>query len=101
MLKKLMVCSILALATAAESTSTAIVAYECSDWFVAYSDMGFHIMEWYGGTLPIENSYFSGNINTYGLQTITYRNGLTSQVWIDDFMLSSSSAARKIAQKCD
>jgi hypothetical protein len=74
----------------------------CRDYFLADGDAGgIYFLEWYGGHDPSEGESIVGEIRSYGLKDVFYPDsGTTGRVYVDDYMLSKSSAIEKISEKC-
>lgn len=74
----------------------------CRDYFLADGDGGgIYLLEWYGGYDPSQGDIILGEIRGYGFKDVFYpeRNS-SGRVYVDDYLLSRDSAARKIAEKC-
>tara|TARA_B110000459_G_C16138970_1_gene285653 strand:+ start:64 stop:363 length:300 start_codon:yes stop_codon:yes gene_type:complete len=73
--------------------------YYCvSDHLVFETSMGYVTAEWYLGTLYSDN-YFYGDFNSYGFKDVyssqqdaENEENRRGRIWIDDYMLSRSSA---------
>lgn len=74
----------------------------CRDYFLADGDSGgIYLLEWYGGYDPREGESIVGEINGYGFKDVFYPDsGSSGQVYVDDYMLSRSSAVEKLRAKC-
>jgi hypothetical protein len=74
----------------------------CRDYFLADGDSGgIYLLEWYGGHDPREGESIVGEIRTYGFKDVFYPDsGNSGRVYVDDYMLSRSSAIAKIRTKC-
>ena len=74
----------------------------CRDYFLADGDVGgIYLLEWYGGYDPSEGDSIVGEFRGYGFKDVFYPNsGSSGRVWVDDYMLSRSSAIEKIREKC-
>lgn len=68
-----------------------LVIYKKSgcDYFIVVTDMGYALLEWYGGSDPNEGDVIVGNFESYGFKDIY---NLTSdselRVWVEDYWLS-------------
>lgn len=74
----------------------------CGDYFLADGDMGgIYLLEWYGGHDPREGESIVGDISGYGFKDVFYPDsGSSGRVYVDDYMLSRSSAIEKFSEKC-
>lgn len=74
----------------------------CGDYFLADGDSGgIYLLEWYGGHHPKLGESIIGEIRGYGFKDVFYPDsGSSGRVYVDDYMLSRSSAADKIREKC-
>jgi hypothetical protein len=73
----------------------------CHDYFVADGPQGYYLLEWYGGYSPDEGDVIIGELGSYGFKDVFYpRNGAKGRLYVDDFLLSQSSAIEKYAEKC-
>jgi hypothetical protein len=71
------------------------------DYFAVQTPMGFAVLEWYGGELPVKGAVVVGDFETYGMTDIHYvTTGDSTTVWVEEYFLSRSSAAEKLAEKC-
>jgi hypothetical protein len=72
------------------------------DYFIVESNMGFAILEWYGGNDPSEGDILVGNYESYGMKDI-YNETADAElrVWVDNFWLSKSRAIERYYDKCD
>lgn len=71
------------------------------DYYIVETSLGYSLLEWYGGFYQDEGDIIYGNLNNYGFKDITNDSGRSGKVWIDDWMLSESSAIEKYYDKCD
>jgi len=74
----------------------------CRDYFLADGDTGgIYLLEWYGGHDPKEGESIAGEIRSYGFKDVFYPDsGSSGRVYVDDYMLSRSSAIEKLRGKC-
>lgn len=74
----------------------------CRDYFLADGDSGgIYLLEWYGGHDPRQGESIVGEIKSYGFKDVFYPDsGSTGRLYVDDYMLSRSSAIEKIQEKC-
>lgn len=64
-----------------------------NDVVVIYTNNGYVIAEQYGGSFD-KNDKVVGDLNSYGFTDVLV-NGISGQLYIDDYMLSRSRAAEK------
>jgi len=84
-----------------ESAEIVLQKSACNDWFVADGPSGFYLLEWYGGYSPSKGDAIIGPINSYGFKDVCYPFGGRGRVWVDDYLLSKSSALEQYLEKCD
>jgi hypothetical protein len=80
-----------------------VVLYKsgCS-YYIVEDNMGYTLLEWYGGNNPNEGDTLVGNFNTYGMKDIyNLTADSETKVWIDDYMLSKDRVLEKYYEKCD
>lgn len=71
------------------------------DYFVANGPTGYYVLEWFGGHDPDVGDVIVGYETGYGMKDVTYlQSGSTGRIWVEDYLLSRDSAAKKIADKC-
>ena len=91
-------------APAAAFAAKGVVVYYKSgcDYFIAETNMGYALLEWYGGYDPNKGDVIAGDIDSYGMKDI---HNLTADqethIWVEDFMLSKDRAIEKYFHKCD
>ncbi len=83
--------------------ATGIVVYNksgCRSRFVVETNMGYAILEWYGGNDPIEGSQLVGDYESYGFKDIFNTTADSElRVYVEDYMLSKSSLQDKFFNK--
>ena len=73
----------------------------CS-YYIVEDNMGYTLLEWYGGNDPSEGDTLVGDFNTYGMKDIyNLTVDAETKVWIEDFMLSKDSVLEKYYDKCN
>lgn len=73
----------------------------CS-YYIVEDNMGYTLLEWYGGNDPSEGDTLVGDFNTYGMKDIyNLTADAETKVWIEDFMLSKDSVLEKYYDKCN
>ena len=74
----------------------------CRDHFVADGPQGYYLLEWYGGYSPSEGDVIIGDLGAYGFKDVFYPgNGSKGRLYVDDYLLSRSSAVEKYGAKCN
>ncbi len=72
------------------------------DYFVASSDKGYALLEWYGGRIPSRADLVFGNFDSYGFKTLyTGVSKARTRVWVEDYMLSMQESVELYADKCN
>lgn len=83
--------------------ATGIVVYNksgCRSRFVVETNMGYAILEWYGGNDPLEGSQLVGDYESYGFKDIFNTTADSElRVYVEDYMLSKSSLQDKFFNK--
>ncbi len=74
----------------------------CRGYFLADGDVGgIYLLEWYGGHEPSKGESIVGELRSYGFKDVFYPDsGRSGRVYVDDYMLSKSSAIEKMQAKC-
>ena len=73
----------------------------CS-YFIVETNMGFAILESYGGNDPSEGDILVGDYESYGMKNIYNRTADAElKVWVDNYWLSKSRAIERYYDKCD
>ncbi len=72
------------------------------DYFIADGPRGLYLLEWYGGYDPSEGDLIVGEIGSYGMKTVYYpKRDREGRVWVEDFLLSESSAIEQYHDHCN
>jgi hypothetical protein len=72
------------------------------DYFLADGAKGLFLLEWYGGYDPLRGDEIVGDIASYGMKDAYYTNvKQRGRVYVEDYLLSRTRAAQKLADKCD
>ena len=74
----------------------------CRGYFLADGDAGgVYLLEWYGGYVPAVGDSILGDLRSYGFKDVYYpSSSAKGRVYVDDYMLSTSRAREKLADKC-
>lgn len=71
------------------------------DYFVVETNMGYSLLERYGGVISIwEGDRVFGEIHSYGFKNIYIEGRGEMRVWVDDFWMSASDAIQYFRSKC-
>jgi len=72
------------------------------DYFIVETNIGYAILEWYGGNDPDEGDIIVGNFESYGFEDI-YNLPADSdlRVWVEDYWLSWEDALELYFEHCD
>lgn len=99
-----MLLAALAVLAGAALADTATVTHRLAscDWFLAESDEGFIVLEWYGGNEPEEGDVLFGDFSVYGFADV-YNVTAESEVylWLDDYMLDEEAALQQLVDDCE
>jgi hypothetical protein len=72
------------------------------DYFLADGSKGLFLLEWYGGYDPVKGDELIGNLASYGMKDVYYTNKKQrGRLYVEDYLLSRTRAAEKLADKCD
>ncbi len=87
----------------ANAAKGVVVLYKsgCS-YYIVETNLGYAILEWYGGNDPSEGDVLVGDYETYGMKDIyNLTADAETKVWVEDFWLSKSRAIEKYYDKCN
>jgi hypothetical protein len=76
--------------------------YGC-DYFIVEDGAGYYdVLQWYGQNDPDEGDILYGDFHTYGFKDFYNKTAdAMTHEWIEDYLLSWSSAITKYDQKCN
>ncbi len=79
-----------------------VVAYPSGcDYYIVETNMGYALLEWFGGNDPSEGDTLVGEIDSYGMKDIyNITADSETRVWVEDYMLSESSAIEQYYEQC-
>jgi hypothetical protein len=74
----------------------------CSGYFLADGDSGgIYLLQWISGYEPNEGDIIAGELRSYGYRDVFYpQSGRNGRVYVDNYMLSRTSAAEAMQRKC-
>lgn len=88
-------------ATPAHAAKGVVVA-KCRDWMVVSTNMGFALLQWFGGNDPSRGDTLVGDYENYGMKGIFNLSADKDvKVWVEDYWLSKDRAIEKFSDKCD
>lgn len=72
------------------------------DYFIVETNMGYALLEWYGGSEPEEGDIIVGDFESYGFKDI-YNLTTDSElrVWVEDYWLSKEDVLEQYFEYCD
>ena len=83
------------------ATGIVVLKNSSCDYYLVETNMGFALLEWYGGNDPDVGDTIVGDFESYGMKTLS---NLTmsseTKAWVEDYWLSKSSAIKKYRKKC-
>jgi hypothetical protein len=85
-------------ATTNQRATVVATTQGCGEWYVAENSQGYAMLQWFGGTLPTLDDTLVGDISSFGMKNLLV-NGRATKAWVEDFMLSRSSAVEKIINR--
>lgn len=102
-MKKLFLFLVLILAsfnTYAEKIVVVLRIPGCS-YYIADGKNGLYILEWFGGYDPSKGDILVGDFTGFGFRDIGIKGHGSGRVWVDNYLLSKSSAEEEIREKCN
>lgn len=73
----------------------------CDYYLIEVSYGDYTLAEWYGGSTPYSGDTVVGELHSYGFKDLyNISRDNSTRVWIDDWLLSEDSAAKKLIDKC-
>ena len=86
----------------ASAAKGVVVAYPSGcDYYIVETNRGYALLEWYGGNDPSEGDTLVGDFEGYGMKTIyNITADRETRVWVEDYMLSESSAIEQYYEQC-
>ncbi|MGQ0742682.1 MAG: hypothetical protein ACT4OG_10430 [Alphaproteobacteria bacterium] len=96
---------IIMVSVGATDAADGVVAYNksgCGGYFIVETNLGYALLEWYGGTDPAEGTRVVGDFESYGFRDIyLLPGGQKTRVWVNDYWLSRTRVIEKIADHCN
>lgn len=72
----------------------------CKSRYVVETNLGYTILEWYGGNDPSEGDVLVGDIDSYGFKDLyNTTKDVSTRVYVEDYMLSKSRLTEKFFEK--
>src|SRR5690606_27497173 len=102
--KKAIVAVVLLLSPAAAFAAKGEIVYYKSgcDYFLVETNMGYALLQWYGGYDPSKGDVVAGDFESYGFKDIyNLTADRETRVWVEDYWLSRTRAIEKYFDKCD
>jgi len=98
----LLACLLLASASAFAVKGVVVLYKSGCSYYIVETNMGYAILEWYGGNDPSRGDVLVGDFETYGMKDIYNLSAeAETKVWVEDFWLSKTRAIEKYYDKCD
>ena len=95
--------SLVSISSAQASAKKGVVVYNksgCKSRYVVETNMGYAILEWYGGNNPTEGDVIAGDIDSYGFKDLyNVTQDASMRVYVEDYMLGKSSLTTKFFEK--
>jgi len=101
-LKLVAAVSLLLVPVAVFAAKGVVILYKsgCS-YYIVETNMGYALLEWYGGNDPSKGDVLVGDFETYGMKDIYNLSAdAETQVWVEDFWLSKSRVIEEYYDKC-
>jgi hypothetical protein len=71
------------------------------DYFIVETNLGYALLEWYGGYDPDEGDIIVGDFESYGFKEVyDLTTDTETHVWVEDYWLTRSSAIEQYFDKC-
>jgi len=85
-----------------EIKGTSLGEFSSCDYYLIEDSSGsYSLVEWYGGSTPYSGNTVVGELHSYGFKDLyNISRDNSTHVWIDDWLLSEDSAAKKLIEKC-
>lgn len=93
----------LSLPEIANAAKGVVVYYKSGcDYYIVETNMGYAVLEWYGGNDPSKGDVLAGDFESYGMKDIyNLTADSETRVWVEDFWLSKESAIEEYYEKCN
>jgi hypothetical protein len=95
--------SLASILPAQASSKKGVVVYNksgCKSRYVVETNMGYAILEWYGGNNPREGDVIVGDIDSYGFKNLyNVTRDVSLRVYVEDYMLGKHSLTAKFFEK--
>lgn len=71
------------------------------DWMIVETELGFALLEWYGGNDPSEGDILIGKFEEYGMKDIYNATADAElKVWVEEFWMAWEEAIEKYYDEC-
>lgn len=71
-------------------------------YYIVETNMGYTLLEWYGGKDPREGDTLVGDYESYGMKDIyNLTADSETKVWVEEFWMSKDSVLEKYYDKCN
>jgi hypothetical protein len=71
-------------------------------YYIVETNMGFALLEWFGGSTPSRGDVAVGDYESYGMKDIyNLTQDSETKVWVDNFWLSKDRAIERYFEKCN
>lgn len=80
-----------------------VVVYNRScDYYIVETNMGYALLEWYGGNDPSEGDVMVGDYESYGMKEIyNVTADSEAKVWVEEFWLSEDRVIEELREHCN
>jgi hypothetical protein len=98
----LLACLLLASASAFAAKGVVVLYKSGCNYYIVETNMGYTILEWYGGNNPSRGDVLTGDFETYGMKDVyNLSANAETKVWVEDFWLSQTKVIEKYNDKCN
>jgi hypothetical protein len=89
--------------TNALSAKGVVVYYKSGcDYYIVETNIGFALLEWYGGNDPSEGDIIVGDYESYGMKDIYNLSAdAETRVWVEDYWLSKDRVIQEYFDQCN
>lgn len=72
----------------------------CSSYIVE-TNMGFAILEWFGGGMPLQGNVLTGDFESFGMKDVyNLSQSSETKVWVDRYWMSKDQVIKRYSEKC-
>jgi len=86
----------------AQASKGSVVLYKSGcDYYIVETNMGYVLLEWFGGSDPSEGDILVGDYESYGMKDIYNLSAdAETKVWVEEFWLSKDRVLEEYFDQC-